>query len=151
MRVVSTLAFLLFFGLYFFVYLVLTFILINSLIIISCAFLPPSALQVVTLEEVEDIIRQAKEEGTLVVIDFYSQNCPPCKMIAPLYEELSEEFEGVVRFLKLDVNANPDTTAKFRVDGWPTFLFVKNGEVQEEIIGGNAAKLGLYDMVVKYA
>jgi thioredoxin 1 len=72
-------------------------------------------------------------------------------MIAPLYEELSEEFQGVVRFLKVDVDQNPDATANFQVDGWPTFLLVKNGEVQEEIVGGNAAKLGLYDMVVKYA
>lgn len=106
-------------------------------------------IQAGTLREVEEIIEKASEEDMLVVIDFYSHNCPPCKMIAPLYEELSHEFPDV-KFLKINVEENPEARQKFNVDGWPTFVFVKNGDVQDEIVGGNAAKLGLYDMVVKH-
>jgi thioredoxin 1 len=88
-----------------------------------------------------------------VVLDFTAYNCPPCKMIAPLFEELSEseEFENAVVFLKVNVNENPQVAAKYEVDGWPTFLIIKDGQVQDSIVGGNAAKLGLYSIVTKYA
>lgn len=83
------------------------------------------------------------------MIDFTSQNCPPCKKVAPLYEELSEseEFEGKVVFLKVDVDENPDAVSKYGVTGWPTFVFVKKGEVQAEVVGGKLAEATLYDWV----
>ena len=104
------------------------------------------------MEETEQIINEANEEGKLVILDFTAYNCPPCSMIAPYYEELSEseEFMDQVIFLKVNVNDNPQIAQKFDVDGWPTFLFIKGGQVIDSIVGGNAAKLGLYDMVVKH-
>jgi thioredoxin 1 len=85
----------------------------------------------------------------LVVIDFTSKNCQPCKKVAPLYEELSEseEFSEKVVFLKVDVDENQDAVSKYQVTGWPTFIFIKKGEVQSEIVGGKLAEATLYDWV----
>ena len=101
------------------------------------------------MEKVEEIIAGAKDSGRLVVIDFTAQNCPPCKMIAPIYELLSEDFSDTI-FLKVDVDKNPETRDKFEIDGWPTFVFIKDGVVQESIVGGTAAREGLYRTVSKY-
>lgn len=83
------------------------------------------------------------------MVDFYSNNCPPCERVAPLYEELSEsdEFQDHVIFLKINVEEQPEITTKYGVTGWPTFLFIKRGEVQTEIVGGKLAEATLYDWV----
>jgi thioredoxin 1 len=85
------------------------------------------------------------------VIYFTSKDCPPCQTVSPLYDELSEseEFGGPekVLFLKIDVDENPETATKYGVTGWPTFLFIKNGEVQTELVGGKLAEATLYDWV----
>lgn len=99
------------------------------------------------MEQIENVISENPEK--LVVVDFTSKNCPPCKKVAPLYEELSEseEFAEKVVFLKVDVDENPDAVNKYGVTGWPTFLFIKKGEVQTEIVGGKLAEATLYDWV----
>jgi thioredoxin 1 len=109
--------------------------------------------QPATLEEVQKFIDNEAEGGKLVVLYFTANNCPPCKMIAPTYVELSEseEFENEVLFLKVNVNDSPETAAEYNVDGWPTFLFIKNGKVLSEMVGGNAAREGLYAMVSLWA
>lgn len=105
-----------------------------------------------SLEDVLAALGQAAADGALAVVDFASDNCPPCDMIAPHYEELSlvDEF-GSVRFLKVNVSDHPEVAEHFGVDGWPTFLFVRDGEVMDKIVGGNAAKAGLFAMVDKHA
>jgi thioredoxin 1 len=100
--------------------------------------------QVKTLDEAKDIISKATEEGKLVVIDFTATWCGPCKMIAPVYEELSDSEEmkklGVV-FLKVDVDENQDTAAEYNVSAMPTFIFIKGGEVKDRLMGANAPRL----------
>lgn len=100
-----------------------------------------------SLVELETILEESKDK--LVVIDFYSNNCAPCEKVAPLYQELSEseEFSEKVVFLKVNVDDHPFITAKYSVSGWPTFLFLKNGEVQTEIVGGKLVEATLYDWV----
>lgn len=93
-----------------------------------------------TWGEVETIIMRASNEGKLVVIDFSATWCGPCKMIAPLYEELSEDFSNAI-FLKVDVDENHETAAKYGVKAMPTFLFIKRGEVVDAIQGANPALL----------
>ena len=61
-------------------------------------------------------------------------------MIAPLFKELSEAIAGVV-FLKIDVDANPDTASKYNVSAMPTFLFIKGGEVVDRLMGANPTRL----------
>ncbi|KAL3799003.1 hypothetical protein HJC23_005142 [Cyclotella cryptica] len=110
-------------------------------------------IQVITsLSEVESIIEKTSEGDKIVVLDFTANNCPPCEMIAPIYREMSEleEFNNVL-FLKVNVSDHPDIAKRYDVDGWPTFLLFKNGEKVDGIVGGQAAKAGLYSLVAKYA
>jgi thioredoxin 1 len=109
--------------------------------------------QLATSEEVQKIIDDEAEGGKLVVLYFTANDCPPCKMIAPTYMELSEseEFEDNVVFLKVNVNDSPEMAAEYNVDGWPTFIFIKNGKVLSEMVGGNAAREALYAMVSLWA
>jgi len=72
----------------------------------------------------------------LVVIDFYADWCMPCVMMAPIVEELSEKFEGKIKFGKVSVDDNPDLVKKFEVNAMPTFVLFENGEVKEKFIGG---------------
>jgi len=70
-----------------------------------------------------------------VIIDFWAAWCGPCKMIAPIIEELADEYDGKVKVGKLDVDENNQTAIKYGVRSIPTVLFVHDGEVKESIIG----------------
>ena len=82
----------------------------------------------------------ASLQGKIVVIDFSASWCGPCKMIAPLYEQLSEQVDNVI-FVKVDVDENPETAMKFSVSAMPTFVFIKKGDVVEKLMGANFPKL----------
>jgi len=79
-------------------------------------------------EEVE------KHDG-LAIVDFWATWCGPCRMIAPILEQLSSEYEGKVKVTKLDVDANIKTGSRFNVRSIPTLLFFKDGKVVDQIIG----------------
>ncbi len=70
-----------------------------------------------------------------VVIDFWAAWCAPCRMIAPIIEDLATEFEGKAKVGKLDVDSNQQTAIKYGVRSIPTVLIIKNGEVADTIIG----------------
>ncbi|MCH7723161.1 MAG: thioredoxin [Bacteroidetes bacterium] len=70
-----------------------------------------------------------------VLIDFWAVWCGPCKMIAPIVEELAVEFEGKAKIGKLDVDSNQQTSINYGVRSIPTLLIFKDGEVKETIIG----------------
>ena len=70
-----------------------------------------------------------------VLVDFWAAWCGPCKMIAPLLDELSTEYAGRVKICKVDVDASPETAAKFNVRGIPTLLVFKNGTVEATKVG----------------
>jgi thioredoxin 1 len=93
-----------------------------------------------SLADVDALVLKAGSEGKLVVIDFSATWCGPCKMIAPLFQQLSEAIPGVV-FIKIDVDENPDTAAKYNVSAMPTFVFLKSGEVIDRLMGANPARL----------
>ena len=69
-----------------------------------------------------------------VVIDFWATWCPPCRVMSPILEELSEEL-GHVKFLSIDVDAEPGLTDKYNVKAMPTFLIIKDGEVAARFMG----------------
>ena len=70
-----------------------------------------------------------------VVVDFWAPWCGPCRMLAPMLEELSVEYDGRVNFVKLNTDENPGTAGKYNIRSIPTLFFVKNGEVQDQMAG----------------
>jgi len=70
-----------------------------------------------------------------VLVDFYADWCGPCKMMAPIIDEIANEFAGKVKVGKLNVDESPATAAKYRVMSIPTLLFIKNGQVVDTIVG----------------
>lgn len=70
-----------------------------------------------------------------VLIDFWAIWCGPCKMIAPTIEDIAKEYDGKLKVVKLDVDANPKTAMQYSVRSIPTLLIIKGGQVVEQIIG----------------
>ena len=70
-----------------------------------------------------------------VVVDFWAAWCGPCRMIGPVIEEMSGEYEGKAIIGKVNVDENPGVSAQFGVRNIPTVLFIKNGEVADKSVG----------------
>ncbi len=70
-----------------------------------------------------------------VLVDFWAEWCGPCKMIAPILDEISSEFDGRVKVAKLNIDENPATPPKYGVRGIPTLMLFKNGEVDATQVG----------------
>ena len=70
-----------------------------------------------------------------VLIDFWAEWCGPCKMIGPILEELSEEMDGVVKIVKLDVDKNNQTAMKYAIRSIPTLMIIRDGNGQGQHIG----------------
>ncbi|MSQ08919.1 MAG: thioredoxin [Dehalococcoidia bacterium] len=70
-----------------------------------------------------------------VMVDFWAEWCGPCKMIAPSVEELSDEYDGKVKFAKVNVDFNPRTSAKYGVRSIPTLLIFKGGNPVGQVVG----------------
>jgi len=75
------------------------------------------------------------EKNSLVVVDCWAAWCGPCKMLAPIIHELSEEYEGRALIGKLNVDENPKTSMKHLLMAIPTLLFFKNGELVDHVVG----------------
>lgn len=78
---------------------------------------------------------QVLNSETPVLVDFWADWCAPCKMIAPIVEDLADEYEGQVQFAKVDVDTNPMTATKFGIRSIPTLLVFKNGEPIDMVVG----------------
>ncbi len=93
-----------------------------------------SSLQAVTNEDFEQSVIQA---DTPVLVDFYADWCGPCKTQAPILGQLAEDFDGKVKFAKvdIDVDGNKDLAVKYGVLSVPTLILFSNGEVKETMVG----------------
>ena len=86
----------------------------------------------------------------LVLADFFSTTCGPCKMLAPVLEELSAEFEGKVKVCKCDIDKSMSLAARFQVQAVPTLAFFKGGQLAE-IAAGALPKAALTAKMNEYA
>jgi thioredoxin 1 len=70
-----------------------------------------------------------------VIVDFYADWCGPCKIISPIIEEISNEYEGKLKVGKVNINDNRATSFTYGIKSIPTVLFFKNGKVAQKVIG----------------
>lgn len=89
------------------------------------------------------------ESKTPVLVDFWAEWCGPCKMIAPVVEELAKEYDGKLRVGKVDVDSNQQMAMQFGVRSIPTLLIFKNGRVVDQIVGAVPKRM-LAEKVLKH-
>ena len=82
-----------------------------------------------------DFEEQVLKADTPVLVDFWAEWCAPCKMIAPIVDQLAEEYDGQVKFAKLDVDANPQAPMTYGVRGIPALLIFKDGQPVDQVVG----------------
>ena len=70
-----------------------------------------------------------------VLVDFWAEWCGPCKMIAPVLDEIASDYAGKLKVAKVDVDANPDIPGKFNIRGIPTLILFKNGDAAATKVG----------------
>lgn len=79
--------------------------------------------------------QEVLKSDTPVLVDFWAIWCGPCKMVAPIVEELARDYNGKLKVAKMDVDANPRTAMQFGIRSIPTIMIFKSGQVVEQIIG----------------
>jgi len=82
--------------------------------------------------EFEDLVLNA---ALPVLVDFWAEWCGPCKMIAPVLKEISEEYSGKMQIAKLNIDDNPATPPRYGIRGIPTLMLFKNGNVEATKVG----------------
>lgn len=90
-----------------------------------------------TLEITDANIQTLLAEGQPLVVDLWAPWCGPCKMMLPIVDELSTEYEGKIRVGKLNVDENPETCENYGIMNIPTMLFFKNGELFKRHVGAS--------------
>ena len=89
-----------------------------------------------TREVTDATFEQAVVQSEIpVLVDFWADWCTPCKMIAPIVEDLAEEYDGKIKFAKLDVDSNPNTATTYGVRSIPTLLIFKSGSPVDQVVG----------------
>lgn len=86
-------------------------------------------------------------ENGAVLVDFWAPWCGPCKMIAPLLDELDEEIGDQLKIVKVNVDENPETASQYGIMSIPTLLVMKNSEVVDKIVGAGQPKEALLEKI----
>ena len=90
------------------------------------------AVKSVTLDSFD---KEVIESPNLALVDFWATWCGPCKIIAPVIEELAKEYEGTVTFRKVNTDENQELSNKYGIRGIPTLMFFKDGKILDQVVG----------------
>lgn len=93
--------------------------------------------------------KSSVENSPIALVDFWATWCNPCRMIAPIVEEISDELDGTLDIFKVDVDEAPEIAAQYRVMSIPTIMLFKNGEEIDRIVGYRS-KEDLMSIIQKY-
>ena len=83
---------------------------------------------------------EALKSATPIFVDFWAEWCGPCKMIAPVLDELANEYTGKIKIGKVNVDEQQSLAAQYRVSSIPSFLMIKNGQVMEQMVGAKSKR-----------
>lgn len=83
----------------------------------------------------ENFEQEVLSSDVPVLVDFWGEGCGPCVAMTPVLEELASEYKETIKIGKVDVYANPSVSSRYGIRSIPSFLFFKDGEVQETVIG----------------
>ncbi len=78
-----------------------------------------------------------KGSSQLALVDFWAEWCGPCKALTPVIEQIADEYAGKMKVFKMNVDENPGTPTQFHVRGIPTVLFIKNGQLVDQLVGNH--------------
>ena len=95
---------------------------------------------VIQLNE-KDFEKEVLKSETPALVDFYADWCGPCRMVSPLLESLSKEYDGRVKFVKINTDENQELTMKLGIMSIPTVMIFRGGDVKARIVGAGPASL----------
>lgn len=104
------------------------------------------ATQSTTDQQFEEDVLKATEP---VLVDFWAEWCGPCKALAPKLDEISGELDGQVKVVKVNIDENPESPAKYGVRGIPTMILFKDGQSVDQIVG-NHPKENILEVIQKH-
>lgn len=87
------------------------------------------------VEITDDNFERIRKENSRLIVDCWAEWCGPCRMLAPIFEKLATEYSGKIVFGKMNTDRNPELVRRFRIMAIPTLLFLKDGEVVDQIVG----------------
>jgi thioredoxin len=94
---------------------------------------------VIKLDE-SNFDRELTQDDQPVIVDFWAEWCGPCKMIAPLLDEIAREKAGAVKVAKVNVDENQSLSFKYNIRAIPALLFFKNGQLRDQVTGVTSKK-----------
>ena len=95
--------------------------------------------ETITLNE-SNFDRELTQDDKPMIVDFWAEWCGPCKMIAPLLDEIAREKKGAVKVAKVNVDDNQSLSFKYNIRAIPALLFFKNGQLRDQVVGVTSKK-----------